>query len=109
MLDGTTLGSGSARQRPRINVLSGLRGVAASWVVFFHLRWTLVDLFQRPSIAETPFIRQGFLGVDLFFLLSGFVLSYAYENKFASYTCREHLQFLVVRLARIWLGCPNCA
>lgn len=55
--------------------LTGLRGVAAGWVVLFHL-WMLAG---APRVAPfgfdlTALFAGGFLGVDLFFVLSGFLL-----------------------------------
>lgn len=55
--------------------LTGLRGIAATWVVLFHL-WMLAG---APRVAPlgldlTPLFAGGFLGVDLFFVLSGFLL-----------------------------------
>jgi peptidoglycan/LPS O-acetylase OafA/YrhL len=47
-----------------ISGLTGLRGIGAAWVVLFHL--------QQGS--EIPVLDVGYMGVDLFFILSGFVL-----------------------------------
>jgi peptidoglycan/LPS O-acetylase OafA/YrhL len=56
--------------------LTGLRGIAACWVLIFHL-W---EFSGSPTLAIsivdlTPVARFGFIGVDLFFVLSGFLLS----------------------------------
>ena len=56
--------------------LTGLRGIAACWVLLFHL-W---EFSGSPTLAIsvfdfTPVARFGFMGVDLFFVLSGFLLS----------------------------------
>jgi hypothetical protein len=56
-------------------VLDGLRGVAAIGVVIFHFsEWLFPD-------ASKNFIGHGFLAVDFFFCLSGFVISYAYDEQ----------------------------
>ena len=55
--------------------LTGLRGIAACWVMLFHL-WMLAAM-PRVGVAGldlTPLFSCGFLGVDLFFVLSGFLL-----------------------------------
>lgn len=72
--------------------LTGLRGVAAIWVVLFHLFWPGVD----------PLTRAGYLGVDIFFILSGFVLSHVYLRKEELVTRSGYLRFLLTRLARIY-------
>ena len=68
----------SAVRRPpggeRFTAFDGLRGLAAVLVIWFHLgtmHWT-----HGPPL--------GFLAVDLFFLLSGFVLAHRYDAHFAS-------------------------
>jgi peptidoglycan/LPS O-acetylase OafA/YrhL len=58
----------------RFSALDGLRGVAAIIVLLFHMRrWVGPGFFER-----------GYVSVDLFFILSGFVLAFAYDKKFAS-------------------------
>lgn len=74
-----------------IPALTGIRGAAALWVFLFHL----------PLTASLPLIRDGFLGVDVFFVLSGFVLSLAYAGKPPS-GLDGYWRFLVTRAARIW-------
>jgi len=79
--------------KPRIfAALTGLRGIGALWVTLFHL-------FDGSSIT---LINQGYLGVDLFFILSGFILSHVHAKDFPVYTYRAHLKFLQLRLARIY-------
>lgn len=77
--------------------LTRLRFFAALWVVFYHWRapWDFdVD-------AVTQLLAMGRFGVDLFFILSGFVLAHVYllareEGRF------DFARFLVARFARIW-------
>lgn len=62
--------------RPRYEILDGLRGVAAMIVVAFHL-------FETYSKGPTEqIINHGYLAVDFFFVLSGFVIGYAYDGRF---------------------------
>lgn len=65
----------------RVPGLDGMRGIAVLWVILFHYR-VLGDATQDPWIAalgRVPLldgvIRNGYLGVDLFFLISGFLLT----------------------------------
>lgn len=60
-------------QKSRITILDGLRGVAALFVVSYHLLETFYS-------SDEHIINHGYLAVDFFFLLSGFVLSYAYNS-----------------------------
>jgi peptidoglycan/LPS O-acetylase OafA/YrhL len=72
--------------------LTGLRGIAALWVVFFHL----------PATAEWPIVSQGYLGVGIFFILSGFILSHVYSTSFDRFRTSTYLLFLRQRIARIY-------
>ncbi|HEX7007959.1 MAG TPA: acyltransferase [Alphaproteobacteria bacterium] len=85
-----------------IKALTGLRAVAAFWVVLFHLNNDLVAL--DPGVAA--FVRMlapaGYLGVDLFFILSGFVISYTYADRLRVFESHAYLRFLWARLARIY-------
>ena len=71
---GTTVESG------RLVALDGLRGIAVLLVVLYHYfgGWTSVDttlLYPYGArFAEWPLVRDGQVGVDLFFLISGFVI-----------------------------------
>jgi peptidoglycan/LPS O-acetylase OafA/YrhL len=88
-------------QLPRnINTLTGIRGFAVLWVVLFHLKTNACFLsFCTPG----EFIKHGFWGVDIFFVLSGFVLTHVYENAFAKeVSTKAYLHFLGLRLARMY-------
>lgn len=65
------------QSRPRLEILDGLRGVAAMIVVAFHLFETYS---QGPS---HQIINHGYLAVDFFFVLSGFVIGYAYDGRWS--------------------------
>ena len=62
--------------KPHYEVLDGLRGVAAAMVVAFHL-------FETYSGGDhtRQIINHGYLAVDFFFVLSGFVIGYAYDDR----------------------------
>jgi peptidoglycan/LPS O-acetylase OafA/YrhL len=65
----------------RVAELDGLRGIAALWVVFYHL-WGAIERREIdwvPSLVS-EFLRAGWLGVDIFFMLSGFVITHSVAN-----------------------------
>lgn len=77
--------------KTNVSALEGLRGVAALLVVLFHAR-----LFA-PFLA---FTAGGYLAVDLFFVLSGFVIASAYGHSLADGAALR--VFMVRRFGRIW-------
>jgi len=88
----------------RIASLDGLRGIAAVGVMIFHF-----DHFFLPQAALTsmlPFMRpildRAYLGVDLFFLMSGFVMAHIYGQKLSSNWRVHWKDFAIMRFARIY-------
>ena len=64
-----------------IRQLTGIRLVAAVWVLLYHSQGPL-DAIGVLGIPVLPdFIRVGRLGVDLFFALSGFILAHTYLSE----------------------------
>jgi peptidoglycan/LPS O-acetylase OafA/YrhL len=86
-----------------IRALSGLRIVAALWVVMFHFR-PLLQMASPPLYDHLkPILDCGAQGVDLFFILSGFVLTWNYLDRMGgSWSTKATLHFLWLRLARVW-------
>ncbi|WP_232661073.1 acyltransferase family protein [Pseudonocardia sp. TRM90224] len=86
-----------------IRGLTGLRIVAAAWVVVFHFHFT-----PLPGVAEVvgvvgPLITSGALGVDLFFVLSGFVIAHTYLDKLGpALRVGATARFGWARAGRIW-------
>ncbi len=76
-----------------INPLTSLRFFAAAWVVLYHY-WP--NLGARPAL-----VAKGYLGVELFFVLSGFILSHVYLDSVADGRFR-YGGFLWARLARLY-------
>jgi peptidoglycan/LPS O-acetylase OafA/YrhL len=77
---------------PPLQALTSIRFFAALWVVLFHLRQILpLPVFLRPVID------RGYVGVSLFFMLSGFILTYNYLPRDFS-----RADFWRARFARIW-------
>jgi peptidoglycan/LPS O-acetylase OafA/YrhL len=79
----------------RLRSLDALRGIAAVFVLYYHL-----TIFFVPQ-AHLPQLR-GYLAVDLFFLLSGFVMAHVYGSAMSQNYRKCWRQFALARLARIY-------
>ncbi|WP_264550971.1 acyltransferase family protein [Flavobacterium sp. N2038] len=78
--------------KQHFEILDGLRGIAALAVVVFHfMEWIFTDPSQN-------FIGHGFLAVDFFFCLSGFVIGYAYDDRIAKIGLRKFFLARIIRL-----------
>lgn len=86
---------------PIIDSLTGIRALGALWIVLFHMRAELMPLIGNSIILQN-FVSAGHIGVTLFFILSGFVLSYNYCQTFSSLNASAYFNFLGQRLARIY-------
>ena len=72
--------------KPHYDLLDGLRGVAALLVVVYHVfeGFSFAELTNGAGDGLIRTFNHGYLAVDFFFMLSGFVLSYAYDDRFRS-------------------------
>jgi peptidoglycan/LPS O-acetylase OafA/YrhL len=80
-----------------IRPLTSLRFFAALWVVLFHY-WPKLD---TGGAAQPLFVDKGYLGVELFFILSGFILCHVYRTSVEEGRFR-YGSFLWNRLARVY-------
>lgn len=78
-----------------IRPLTSLRIVAAIWVLIYHFRDHL-----GLDVDRLGLVAKGYLGVDLFFILSGFILSHVYLSRWEARTF-HYGSFLWARLSRI--------
>ena len=78
--------------KPRYEILDGLRGVAALLVVAFHL----FETYSKGPAYQI--INHGYLAVDFFFALSGFVIGYAYDDRWDRMTTWGFFKRRLVRL-----------
>ena len=82
-----------------IKALTGIRGIAALWVITFHYR-------SLPANVATPLnavINHGYMAVDIFFVLSGFVMAMTYAHGFSGrFNPSAFSVFLFRRFARVY-------
>ncbi|HLN11086.1 MAG TPA: acyltransferase [Xanthobacteraceae bacterium] len=80
--------------------LTPLRGIAALWVVLYHYAQDFPSLHSEHA---SRLIGGGYLAVDLFFLLSGFVMTHVYWDSFArAVEWKSYAGFLQARVARLY-------
>jgi peptidoglycan/LPS O-acetylase OafA/YrhL len=77
----------------RLSALDGLRGLAALLVVFFHVGWP-------NHLTNNNFVRNGYLAVDLFFILSGYIIFRNYAARIG--TLNELGKFICLRFFRVY-------
>jgi peptidoglycan/LPS O-acetylase OafA/YrhL len=86
------------KSRTEIRALTGIRGVAACMVVIYH--------YFEPSMglgSVHALIAHGYIAVDLFFILSGYVLAMTYASSFSGeFSVATYVSFLGKRLGRIY-------
>ena len=85
--------------RADLPALTGIRGIAAWIVVFYHVRMGAAWALPPEAIAVAG---KGYLAVDLFFMLSGFVLWLNFSDRIRAGGMAETPAFLLRRIARIW-------
>ena len=83
----------SPSPKAHYEVLDGLRGIAALVVVAFHVLEP-----NDNGVRFDQIINHGYLAVDFFFLLSGFVIAYAYDNRWPSMSSWEFYKRRLIRL-----------
>ena len=91
-MDKKRLSSDILTTKQHFEILDGLRGIAALAIVIFHfMEWVYPDVSKN-------FIGYGFLAVDFFFCLSGFVIGYAYDNRIGEMGVVEFFKLRLIRL-----------
>jgi peptidoglycan/LPS O-acetylase OafA/YrhL len=80
--------------------LTPLRGIAALWVVVFHFSEIVAKFVP---VNYSLLLTKGYLMVDLFFILSGFIITHVYRRKFqAGLSSKNFREFIVARFARVY-------
>lgn len=84
-----------ADTKPHYHLLDGLRGIAALMVIWYHV-------FEGYAFAGGTTIdtfNHGYLAVDFFFILSGFVIGYAYDDRWGkNFTMKDFIKRRLIRL-----------
>ncbi len=78
--------------KPHYIILNGLRGVAAIVVLVYHA----FEAFATSQLDQV--VNHGYLAVDFFFILSGFVIGYAYDDRWDKMSVKDFLKRRVIRL-----------
>lgn len=88
----TELKPNALNTKQHFEILDGLRGIAALAVVIFH--------FMEIAYSDLTknFISHGFLAVDFFFCLSGFVIAYAYDDRLGKMGLKTFFKLRLIRL-----------
>ena len=84
--------------KKRLELLQIFRGIAAMLVVIYHLSRSLQNYFQTSLFGDI--FSFGFVGVDFFFVLSGFIITYVHFNDLEKGT--NIIPFLKKRFIRIY-------
>lgn len=86
--------------KPHYDLLDGLRGVAALLVVVYHVfeGFSFAELTNGAGDGLIRTFNHGYLAVDFFFMLSGFVISYAYDDRFRSMSLGSFFKRRLIRL-----------
>ncbi len=86
--------------KTQIDELTGLRGVAALFILLNHI--LLVYPVLRNNVISSSLSCLGYMGMDLFFILSGFVICYNYADRIKNNPQNGIREFLVARFARLY-------
>ncbi|WP_310422585.1 acyltransferase [Chamaesiphon sp. VAR_48_metabat_135_sub] len=87
----------------QIGSLTALRGIAATVVVILHFAYSTLPEAGVLLSRHTRFFRDGYLFVDLFFILSGFIMTHVYLESFALGVNKfNYWSYLRARFARIY-------
>ncbi len=82
-----------------IRALTGVRGVAAVIIALYHFGY--VHLYSGGTLSYID-IPHAYLAVDLFFMLSGFVIAHVYRDAFVTAPWSDFREFLIKRVARLY-------
>ena len=86
--------------KPHYELLDGLRGVAAVLVLFYHIfeGFSFAEITNEAGNGIIKTLNHGHIAVDFFFMLSGFVISYAYDDRWKSMGTWQFFKRRLIRL-----------
>ena len=96
----TILSAYFANTKPHYELLDGLRGVAAVLVLFYHVfeGFSFAEITNDAGDGIIRTLNHGHIAVDFFFILSGFVLSYAYDDRWKKMNTWQFFKRRLIRL-----------
>jgi peptidoglycan/LPS O-acetylase OafA/YrhL len=100
--EGNRPGSSSSLAGEKFPALTGLRGIAAFGVFLCHFQPIALQTLGLKATDAQAVVANGFRGVDLFFVLSGFILLHAHHTDFDRITRDKLARFYVLRFFRIY-------
>src|SRR4051794_24433461 len=83
---------------PYVSALTGMRAIAAILVLLLHTNHFL----DAQMVSILPFLLRGYLGVDFFFILSGFIIAHVYLMSFTEPNWRDTKVFFWHRFVRLY-------
>ena len=100
MKKNTISSAGFDDSKPHYELLDGLRGVAAILVVFYHIfeGFSFAELTNGAGDGIIRTLNHGHIAVDFFFILSGFVISYAYDDRWKKMNTWQFFKRRLIRL-----------
>ena len=89
-----------ADTKPHYELLDGLRGVAAILVLFYHIfeGFSFAEVTNGDGDGIIRVLNHGHIAVDFFFILSGFVISYAYDDRWKKMNTWQFFKRRLIRL-----------
>ena len=86
--------------KPHYDLLDGLRGVAAILVLFYHIfeGFAFAEATNGVGSGIITTLNHAHIAVDFFFILSGFVISYAYDNRWGHMSMGQFFKRRLIRL-----------
>ncbi len=95
--------SAFADTKAHYDLLDGLRGVAALMVIWYHIfeGYAFAEVSNSAGSGMIETFNHGYLAVDFFFILSGFVIGYAYDDRWNRMTVGTFFKRRIMRMMTV--------